>query len=295
MASMMSYITPTSIVSNIRMYRTKEKNKSFLLVEGESDVGFYKNLIDKKQCKIISLSGKEKLEKAIYILNTQNVQGVVAVIDRDYDEFLGQQIEEENLYCTDTHDVETMILKTGAYERFVNEFGNDTKIEYFETERGNSVLEEVLNMANWIGTLRFLNMRCKWGISLKNIKLSQCITDTMELQKEQVIDCTLPTEEKKELRAEIVETLERELKKGHDPWKVSRGHDMASIIGIFFAGYKQISVGNERAKRIDGKDVESAIRLAYREEDFEKTVLYADIKKWQDNNPTWIVLKNKIE
>lgn len=287
----MSYITPASVMSNILMYRKQVPNQAFLLVEGESDIGFYKNIINKKTCRIVSLSGKEKVEKALRILNAHQVKGVIAVIDKDYDALLGCLEEEDNLYHTDTHDVETMILKTGAFERFVNEFGNDDKIGHFENVKGCTVLEELLAIANKVGTLRFLNMKCKWGVGFRNVELNRCLTDQLELDETVLIDALLYHDDKKYLRQEITETLEQELNKGHDPWEMSRGHDLTQLIAIFFTRRSSMALGNTRAFGMNGRDVESAIRLAYREEDFETTLLYAGMMQWQEANKQWIVLE----
>lgn len=293
MASLMSYITPASVMSNICMYRKKEPDRAFLLVEGDSDIGFYKNIIHKKTCRIISLSGKEKVEKAIRILNEQQIEGVMAVTDRDYDELLGQLVEEPNLYTTDTHDMETMILKTGAFERFVNEFGDDDRIEAFEREKERTVLEEILDIASRIGTLRFLNMKRKWGAAFRGVELNRYMTDSLELLTEEFLDTLLYNEEKRSMRLEIEEELETELAKGHDPWQVSRGHDMTQLIAIFFSRKCRMTVGNARANGLNGRDVELAIRLAYRREDFQKSNLYKQMEQWQREHQMWIVLRHE--
>ncbi len=293
MAGLMSYITPASVMSNIRMYRKREPERAFLLVEGDSDIGFYKNVIQKKSCRIISLSGKEKVEKAIRILNEQQVEGVIAVTDRDYDELLEQMVCEPNLYSTDTHDVETMILKSGAFDRFVNEFGDDDRVEAFERKKEKGILEEILDISSRIGTLRFLNIKCKWGMAFRGAELGRCMTESLEFSTEAFLDTLLWQEEKRQMRREIKRDLEKELARGHDPWQVSRGHDMTQLISFFFSGKFAVSVGNARARGLSAKDVESALRLAYREEDFQQSALYQQMRQWQEANPVWIVLRWK--
>ena len=110
-------------------------------------------------------------------------------------------------------------------------------------------------MANWVGTYRFLNMKCKWGVAFKSLDLANYMTSKMELKTLEIVDSTLYNEEKKALRQEILRTLERELEKGHDPGQVSRGHDMTRLIAIVFSRRSPMAVGNARTNGLSGKDV----------------------------------------
>jgi cellulose biosynthesis protein BcsQ len=127
--AMISGNNPNVVRNNIHFSRKKNKSKVFVLVEGTGDVGFYKNIIDKNNVQIIPMGDEKKKESAkdsviqtIEFLNHNRVQGVVAIVDTDYDAIAGKIQEIENLIYTDDHDIETMILKTDAYEKFENEY-----------------------------------------------------------------------------------------------------------------------------------------------------------------------------
>ena len=65
---------------------------------------------------------------------------IIGIVDRDFDLLLNNNQSIENLFKTDTHDLETMSIRDGAFERLNNEYGDDEKIEIFANRNKESVL-----------------------------------------------------------------------------------------------------------------------------------------------------------
>ncbi|MEL7038609.1 MAG: hypothetical protein AAFO04_23795 [Cyanobacteria bacterium J06592_8] len=62
---MREFINPERVANKVRMMRTQFPG-SFLIVEGDADTRFYRNLVNREKCKIFSGYGKANV---IHILN----------------------------------------------------------------------------------------------------------------------------------------------------------------------------------------------------------------------------------
>ena len=107
-------ITAHDIANDIRMTRG-QYSVSFVIVEGEiSDLKFYSNLIDKDECQIVPAHNKDNALGALEMLERDEVSGVIAIVDANFMDFKVGRRASPNLFVTDTHDLETMILNSPA-------------------------------------------------------------------------------------------------------------------------------------------------------------------------------------
>ncbi len=135
----------------------------FLLVEGSSDKVFYERFIEKISCQIIAISGKPsskfKIISVLSILENSNFQGVLAIVDADFDHLESSATITPNLIRTDTHDLETMLLQSLALDKVMAEFGSEEKITKFRDIR-TALLEAGMPIGYllWISKLDGLNL-----------------------------------------------------------------------------------------------------------------------------------------
>ncbi|MDC0833894.1 putative cytoplasmic protein [Geitlerinema sp. FC II] len=109
--------------NQIRLRRSTY-NGTFLLVEGSSDKTFYSRFVDRSVCELVSVSGKPSSKvlviEALRILESDsNFLGVIAIVDADFDRLSNCIYDSPNLLYTDTHDLETMLIKSPAFEKFI--------------------------------------------------------------------------------------------------------------------------------------------------------------------------------
>jgi uncharacterized protein YehS (DUF1456 family) len=287
------YINPKSIVAEAKMMRTKNKGQTYLLVEGETDIVFYRNLVDNAVCKIRYCRGKSSVLTAIKAVNQAGVRGVIAIVDLDFDTLLGKEILEENLFLTDTHDLESMALKSGtAFERFNNEYGNLAKIQKFEQQNDCTVFERITEACAMIGKARLSSMRYNLNLDFNDIPLQRYVDEHLEFQFYEYIRNAVRRSRDLRNKKEIVELIRKENNRGYEIWQVCRGHDLTEMIAIYYSKDKrEASLGNQYAREINAKTVERALRLAYDMKEFHETELYRQLRQWQKENPDMIVLK----
>lgn len=156
---MRSYITADGVANEIRMTRTQFSG-TFVIVEGETaDLPVYRRLVDRKLAKVIPAHSKNKALAALKILEDTHFLGVITIVDADFWRLEGPDPTNPNLFITDTHDLETMLLESPSLEKLLDEFGSEKKITNFTANNKMEVRQALLTAACPIGYLRWVSQR----------------------------------------------------------------------------------------------------------------------------------------
>lgn len=269
----------------IRLQRSSFSG-TFLLVEGHSDKVFYERFTDKAACKLVIISGKPssklRVIAVLEILNKSSFQGVLAIVDADFDR-LETLSYNPNLLRTDSHDLETMLLNSFALDKVIAEFGSEEKIIKF----GRDVRTVLLEACMSLGYLRWISQRDELNLTFNGITFSKFIDE----QTLQINEFKLIQEVKNKSQAfslqneELQQRLTNEKSGNYDPWQVCCGHDLVEILSL---GLRK-AIGSFK---VDRDSLERNLRLAYKEAYFYKTQIYLDIRIWETQNQPFKVLQN---
>lgn len=274
--------------NEIRMLRSVFKG-TILLVEGCSDARVYGWFVEKLNCQVIPAHSKKNVLDALILIESAKMEGILAIADADYWRVEGKEIASGNLFLTDTHDLETMILNhPEILEKIISEYGSDNRVERLP----GKIVDMILTSALPIGVLRWIatNSMNDLKLILRDLSFEKFITlTTLKINLKKLVEEVLAIS--KIDAPGIVESLVKKvktiLKENHDPWQICSGHDLSNLLMI---GFVHI-FGNKTAKSLTVKDVEKAIRLSYGLEHFRTTHLYASIQKWEILNQGYIVWK----
>lgn len=278
------YLTPHDIANNVRMTRTLFSG-TIMIVEGDTDFRVYKRFVVTSQCELIPGHGKSNVIRAMKLLEKDNFKGLLAIIDSDFWNLEGTQAISKNIFQTDSHDLETMILSSSAFERALDEFGSDSKIKKF----GIPIMDKLLECATPIGCLRWISCKTQDNLCLRFKGLS---FENFINENSLVIDINaLITEVKQNSNNQTLDerTIENKinilLQKGHDSWQICSGKD---IIKILVIGLKNI-FGKVKSKALTPELLDGALRLSYEYSEFCSTILYSVTKNWGNENPPFKV------
>ncbi|KPQ39858.1 MAG: Protein of unknown function (DUF4435) [Phormidium sp. OSCR] len=282
-------ITVDRDVNAIR-FRRQTFSGVFLLVEGTSDEKVYQNFIDAEKCQLISYSQRKPSNKTRIIqildrLSENSFQGAIAIVDADFDRIQNVNHNNSNIFTTDTHDLETMILDSPALEKVVFEFGSVEKIEKFSHKKNIRVA--ILEGALLIGCLRLISQSYKLNLTFEDITFSK-FTDksTLVVDSEKLIKTVKDKSKAFELKSEyLMQLLEEENSNCYDPWQVCCGHDMVEILSI---GLNK-AIGSEKKSDVEPLKIERSLRLAYEIRYFRKTQLYSSIRFWEREHQEFTV------
>jgi|GEM_PF-3336580 hypothetical protein len=302
--SAMMMQSPKRVTAMIRMARQKDSRGTFLLVEGDSDNSFYKSMISKNRAHIVPMSGKEAVLEGISRVNKAGIRGVIAIVDSDYDRILGQMEKIDNLFYTDTTDIETMLLSSGAYKQFESMFGNADRIASFEKQRRRSLYQCMRDIGAGIGCLRMVNARESFCMKFPDVgernnresgqyrpdRIYRYFDENYNFAYENYLEDLLERSQNPPDRSNLMLCVRAVREKRPNPWYVCRGHDMMQIVAVFYEYF-----GGTLIRKSNANGVEAVLMGIYASGGYlRSTELMKSIRKWQEQNPEWVILNRNM-
>lgn len=268
------------VLSTIVQLRDIHK-EVIVLVEGESDKRLFGNFLSRSLCRILVADGKENVVEALtrYRNKRHDDHRVCGIVDNDYwPVTTGKPIYPSGLFVTDTHDIETMIIRSSAFHKLVSELCDPIRLEVFLKSRGANDLRDVLlSEASKIGNLRLAAILKKADLRFKELALERLIeSETLELRVDALYDMVSEHSNvrlsRDTLRAWVQQCIEQ---LAPDPWILVTGHDVVGVLVV--------ALNEKLSKRSHRKDdLEKDLRLAFERHHFQDTQLYKDLSRWGD-------------
>jgi len=276
---MRKYVNDTDKKNEIRLLLKHPlyKNKIILLVEGNSDIRLFRNMIQHQNISIESIDGKKDLLKVMKALAPEIPNKILSICDADYDHLRNktEKREKYHIYLTDYHDAEMLLLSSPAITSFIHEYACSDSLCDLE----ENLLDRTLDIAYTIGLVRWANIEKKLNINFKGLNYSQFI-DVEKLSIELNLTYFLETliKRSKKLSRELDEEILKKYIKMYSnakacKYQVCCGHDVTNIIALVFRQKWASQLTN-----MDYKRVESSLRIAYQGDYFSQTNLFKKIK-----------------
>jgi len=288
---MREFLTVHRVANKIRQLRETD-SRAFLLVEGSSDKVFYERFVDKLACNLEITAGKpsskQRAIEILEILEKSNFQGVLGIVDADFDPLEYTPIKSPNLLRTDTHDLETMLIKSTALEKVVAEFGSEEKISQMNID----IRKVLLLVGVSVSYLRWIYQLDELNLTFNGITFSKFIDEkTLQFNELKLIQEVKNKSQDFSLKDEYLQQLLiTEKSKNHDPWQVCCGHDLVEILSLCL----RKAIGTNKVTDVEPNSLERNLRLAYEEVYLLDTQLYLNIRTWETNNQPFIVLSKDI-
>lgn len=255
------------------------RGKTFVLLEGEDDCRIFSRLLA-RHCKIEWFpGGKIQLEKHLKILvEDPHFQSfIIGIRDADFLHLEGQTSGFPELFLTDFHDLEMMMLaEDECFEAILAEFSN--------SQNDLLVRENLLESLRFVSYLRWWNDQNKAELTFKEFKFGD-IFDPSHLR----IDVERYLYKLVERSANAIEKDINVLKvaanslvnKDNNIFQLCNGHDFMDILSLYFNAKRT-------QKGVTPTRLNSQFRTAYSKLAFYKTQLYANLQKWASENHTTI-------
>lgn len=279
-------VNAIDIAQTVRMIRSAHKG-SIIIVEGGSDVKAYSNFIDPGACRLLPANGKDNAINALELLEKEKFGGVVAIVDADLFHLENIVPESPNLLLTDTHDLETMILRTDIFDKIVSEFVDADRVASFEGPIKTKLLENSLIL----GYFRWVNSRFKEDLNLdfRDLPFNKFINQKyFKIELNNLIEEVKLKSDNYAIDNNRIKFLIGELlKQDHDPWQVCRGHDIVNILSF---GLNNV-FGFGRDFPTKPEKIEKILRISYGSSYFGKTILFNSINRWESINTSFKILK----
>ncbi|MBC6478325.1 MAG: DUF4435 domain-containing protein [Hormoscilla sp. GM7CHS1pb] len=298
---MREFLSDDRDANKIRLLRSTFSG-TFLLVEGSSDKIFYQRFVDKHACELVCVSGKPssklRVIAVLEILEKSSFQGVLAIVDADFDRVgvavCAQRNRLEtsphnslNLLRTDSHDLETMLFDSPALDKVIAEFGSPEKIAKFNRDVRTALLAAGMS----VGYLLLVSQCDGLNLTFDGITFSKFVDDrTLQIDELKLIQEVKNKSQALSLKdADLQQRLTNKRSNSHDRWQVCCGHHLVEILSL---GLRK-AIGSNKAADVEPHSLERNLRLAYEERYFRKTGLYLDMITWESNNQPFQVLQNE--
>ena len=263
-----------------------------IYLESGTDCRFWRYFVDDTKVMLHACNG---CEKVIDTVNLSVSKGVtcIGIIDNDFRTLTAYPNPvPSNVFTSDDHDIEMMVLKTDASRRVVTRFDATGKITAFENIDGD-LMEFVYGITDSIGLLKLVNIKSDLDMVFKKPGKDQTfvlpnyenfLDDTCHYKSDEAMIrylCAWSTDQRKRPNKndqEIKDLIDAEKEANHDTFQLSCGHDASYILAYILR--KRIS--NRRS--ITPEIIEDLLYVSFSPESLKGTDLYRRIKQWSNVN-----------
>ncbi len=280
---MIDEITPASIASEVHLLREDCKYEgAFVFVEGETDFALFSNYFNGSRCMLKRVKGKDNVLRVIELLINSGEEFCLAIVDADFWHIEGKQPPHENIYVTDTHDIETQIFMSPALEKIFREL-----FPYVETQgiidRLPSVRSQIMNVASRMAIIRLANHKCNLHICFYIDKENSEVIDwgsainirsfTVDFEHLLRIVSRDDYSQINRIRGPVRECCNNR----YNLRDLCNGHDVIFVTLLFL----KCNGRKKECEALSTKNLEKMLRLAYEANFFKETKLYENLLAWQ--------------
>ncbi|OQY54055.1 MAG: hypothetical protein B6245_21840 [Desulfobacteraceae bacterium 4572_88] len=272
MNTLKSHVSENDVIGSIRqqLRHPSGVNRIWIIVEGADDEKLFKKLIDGPHVKIEfnpNGGGKIPLLRTVAEL-LKETDRILGIRDADFLYLEGKRETNQNIFLTDFHDAEMMIISCDdAYHAVV--------AEYLSVKGNPSALrEKILKSVRFIGGLRWINDAESLGLNFKNLGFGNFYDgENFILDENNFLQSVMKRSpgKKRDVSREDVTAKTEDVS---DLPNLCNGHDFQKAFALrVFADSK---------KGIKDAEIGKAFRVAYRLADFQKTNLYKQLGEWSN-------------
>lgn len=269
---MQQYLNENDTIGEIRQARRHLTGKNYLwvLVEGITDQKLYAKLIDGNNTKVemVHGGGIKNLRDVLAILINETNR-VIGIRDADFLHLDNKEETITGLFLTDSHDAEMTLLSCDTvFQQVVAEY-LPSKFNEFSLLRNRLLISLI-----FLSGIRWLNDTEDLGLKFDALGLANFYNGThLTLDKTK---CLKEIETRSPNKKRAIQTEEIELKVAdiRDYYNLCNGHDAVKALALHITAVNG-------GKGIKDDEIAKTLRVAYRKEDFTTTILYANLKNWE--------------
>ena len=268
---------PVVIANRIRLLRSQHRG-TFLVVEGRDDRLTCEKFAASNDCKIIVAENKQNVCEVVEILECCRFPGILGLVDADFDRIEGRLHRSPNIISPEGHDLESMLVKSAAFDALMIEFGSSEKL----ARLGTDVRHIVLRAAYKIGCLRLLSYRAGLALRFHGLRYGRVIDqNTLDVDESRLAAAVFHLSQRPtEFLSNVVSQLRQLLREECDPWEVCTGED---LLGVMSVGFRKI-LGTNNAGDVSIDRLRLYLRLAFGVRDIEDSHLWRHVTEWERRN-----------
>lgn len=271
MSTVISSLTPSSVVARVGMIlgHPMYKSKVLLVVEGNDDKKVYGRMFDKDIVIVYPLGSCNNFDILLKTLNPKFYPRLAVIKDADFEHIVGLEYTYPNLFRTDTHDAETMMMTDAFYEVL--------KMEFLDGDE--NLLKNMMSVHSEILPLSWLKLACKEQKRLINFGTFSTYRfyqgdSPADIGKIAKVLSKIPENVAKGVPTVTDVNAVKSKYGAVDNKQLNNGHDLCNG----FAYKYKVLKGGKSELNID--TLEKVLRTSFTMSQFANTHLYASMEAW---------------
>lgn len=278
---MRKYIHASDKINSIKLElrHPNTKDRIWVLVEGESDRKLFIKLFDGPNVSVEQVNGLSKLREAVDELSKETDR-VIGIRDADFLHIKGQSETIKNIFVTDSHDIEMMLIRSdNTFRSLIAEFCSENLADCF------ALRDKVLASIKYLGGIRYFNDVYDCGINFTGLGIGDYYD--REQLKIDVNRCIHEINRRSPNRTRCAEfnAVKELIEHINDLYNLCCGHDFVNVLVLYF---------NNNGSNTSKRTVSQALRTAYTIAEFRRTNLYHELSKWESKFGYKIFNKKRI-
>lgn len=252
----------------------KLNNKILVILEGTSDTKIYSYLFDSTSVYLYENGSCDGIVQLLEDLNTDHADDCFVIKDADFDRLNDISYSTyANLFLTDTHDVETMMLKD-----------DDTEAKLgceFLNEQGMSFVRKCIDDLKVLSYIKWCNSSMNLHLNVHCIRVGSIYKGVREVQLSDCVDCLYKVPDNRLKCPDALQSISVFMTNHQtdDIWNLVNGHDLCTALAIYLSATAK-ATNLTGCKSISTDTVAQCIRMAYTMDKFKNTSLYTEIQGW---------------
>lgn len=260
--------------SMMLLFRNEMYQRCILIVvEGISDIRFFNTYrLDHRIIYESPENGKREVISAVSQLRRAGNNAVYGVCDADFDELSG--INHEGIFYTDAHDLEMMLVKGGAVDKFIM---SHTDRKLIQGELADIFCQDVkmniLCACYKIGLLKWYNYLTHGNFNFKGMNYRDFVsinrTDVVVDEAKYINHVLSRSRANKDFNEKNLYNEMRKLElMSPDHFSICNGHDFTYILKMMY----ETDISVNKNMRLD--EIDSYMRMSYDHHTFKTTKLH---------------------
>ncbi|RWQ80747.1 MAG: hypothetical protein EOS85_15880 [Mesorhizobium sp.] len=223
------------------------------------------------------------------LLDQWKIRGAVAVVDADFDRINRKLQLTPNVAYSATHDFDLDWIQPHIIEQYLIEVGDATKCGMAGT--ATEIVKKIMAGLKPISVARLLNIRGQLKFKVSGVNAGDCFSG-FRVNIEGYVDL-LARDQRIDGREKrrLVQMIETAAKENFDLLQLTNGHDFHCALGACLRG----DLGRRRDPQTWGSEVETHLRLAFSDSDFQQSDIFRELRVWEEANVPFRVIDKRFQ
>jgi hypothetical protein len=255
-----------------------DKKKVWIYLEGCDDKRLFGTIFHEDHVVLVATNGITSVKSVVrgLLQSSEKYKNVIGIVDADFDRILGVKNLDPNIFLTDNHDAEMMLIQNDTmFTKITSILLADKDIR----DRCDYVnfRKRILEVLVWFSLIRLYNCEHEMKLNFEKFPIHTFIdfeeSDiSFRLRKSECITLVNQRSANKtgEIKEADIDTMSSET---FDNWNLCNGHDFLKV-------WAQCLNCLTR-KNINESNLRENICMAFNLEIFRKTQLYKELQDWE--------------